>query len=118
MYFTKEHEWVKIVDDTAEIGITDYAQKSLGDVVFIELPEIGTVFNSGEEISDIESVKAASPVYCPVSGTVFEVNNKLSEKPELINSDPYSSWICRLNKISFNLDELLTEEQYENFIKA
>ncbi|OFW09925.1 MAG: glycine cleavage system protein H [Acidobacteria bacterium RIFCSPLOWO2_02_FULL_67_36] len=91
--YTKDHEWVRIDGTQAHVGITDYAQKALGDVVYLELPEIGRTFNKGDVFGTIESVKAVSELYCPVSGEVVEVNAKLAEKPETVNADPHGSWM-------------------------
>src|SRR3972149_2045847 len=91
--YTKDHEWVRIDGTQADVGSTAYAQKALGDVVYLELPEIGRTFNKGDVFGTIESVKAVSELYCPVSGEVVEVNAKLAEKPETVNADPHGSWM-------------------------
>lgn len=95
--YTKEHEWVKADGGTATVGITDFAQRELGDIVYVELPEIGRTFAAGDVLGTIESVKAVSELYAPVSGTIAAVNTLLSEKPETVNADAHGAgWICRL----------------------
>lgn len=94
--YTKDHEWVSIQGATARVGITDYAQKQLGDVVYLELPEPGSVFSKGDVFGTIESVKAVSELYAPLSGEVVEVNTALGQTPESVNSDPYASWMIVL----------------------
>lgn len=91
--YTKDHEWVKIDGDRAQVGITDYAQKQLGDVVYLELPEVGRTVNKGDVFGTIESVKAVSELYAPVSGEVVEVNADLSQKPESVNTNPHGAWM-------------------------
>lgn len=109
--YTKEHEWVKIDGSEARVGITDYAQKQLGDVVYLDLPEAGRTLNKGESFGSVESVKAVSDLYSPVSGEVTEVNRALTEKPEAVNSDPHGSWMIVM-KVSGGTEDLLTAEQY------
>ena len=95
--YTKEHEWVQVQGDTASMGITDFAQGELGDIVYVELPAIGRAVNQGEVLGTIESVKAVSELYAPVSGTIAETNGALADKPETINSDPHGAgWICKI----------------------
>ena len=116
--YTKDHEWLGVSDDRARVGITDYAQTQLGDVVFVELPEIGQRFNQGDQFGSIESVKAVSDLYCPVSGEVVEVNATLVERPEQVNSDPHGAWMIVL-KLA-NPDEvarLLDSEGYAELVK-
>src|SRR5258708_6000490 len=91
--YTKDHEWIEGSGDRGRIGITDYAQKQLGDVVFLELPEVGATFKRGQSFGTIESVKAVSELYAPVSGEVIEVNAHLKAKPETVNTDPHASWM-------------------------
>jgi glycine cleavage system H protein len=91
--YTKEHEWVRLEGDQAHVGITDYAQKQLGDVVYLELPDVGRTVKKGEVFGTIESVKAVSELYSPVGGEVTEVNTRLAEKPEAVNTDPHGSWM-------------------------
>lgn len=112
--YSAEHEWIQDNGDgTVLIGITDYAQQQLGDLVFVELPEIGTEINKGEEISVVESVKAASELFAPVDGTIIEVNEALEEEPELINEDAMANWILKV-KLSdpSDLDDLMDEDAY------
>src|SRR5688572_31984725 len=94
--YTKDHEWVRLSGSEARVGITDYAQKQLGDVVYLELPEVGRTFNKGDVFGTIESVKAGSELYSPVTGEVTEVNKSLVEKPETVNSDPHGSWMIAM----------------------
>src|SRR4029453_1831631 len=114
--YTKEHEWVKIAGSEARIGITDYAQKQLGDVVYLELPEVGRSFEKGDVFGTIESVKAVSELYAPVSGEVTEVNSSLAEKPERVNSAPHGSWMVVMKVTGAN-DELLDASQYTELTK-
>jgi glycine cleavage system H protein len=94
--YTKDHEWVRISGTDAHVGITDYAQKQLGDVVYLELPDVGRTVKKGEVFGTIESVKAVSELYAPVSGEVTEVNTELTSKPEAVNKDPHGSWMIRV----------------------
>ncbi len=97
LYYSKDHEWIKVTGDEATIGITDYAQGELGDIVFLDLPEIGTVVTGGNPFGTIEAVKAAADIYAPVSGEVVAVNGLLEDSPEIINQDPYGSgWIIKV----------------------
>src|SRR3954464_8885240 len=91
--YTKDHEWIEIAGDRGKVGITDYAQQQLGDVVFVELPEVGATLKAGQSFGTIESVKAVSELYAPVSGEVVEVNEALKAKPEGVNADPHASWM-------------------------
>jgi len=111
--YTTSHEWARLNDDgTVTVGITDYAQGQLGDMVFVEFPEIGNTIIAGSECAVVESVKAASDVYCPVTGEVLEVNEALTDSPELVNQDPYGEgWLFRLQP-SEALDDLLDAEAY------
>ncbi len=116
--YTKDHEWLSVSDERARVGITDYAQTQLGDIVFVELPGIGQRFNQGDQFGSIESVKAVSDLYCPVSGEVVEVNATLVERPEQVNSDPHGAWMIGL-KLA-NPDEvagLLDSEGYAELVK-
>lgn len=116
--YSKEHEWIKVEGNRAIIGITDYAQDSLGDIVFVDLPEVGRNVQAGDAIAVVESVKAASDVYSPVSGTVVEVNTALEASPELINQDPYENWIFVVELSNTGeLDALMDAEAYERFCK-
>jgi len=96
LYYTKEHEWLKVEDNVAWIGISDYAQEHLGNVVYVELPEEEDEVERGETVASLESVKAASDIYAPVSGTVVEINEALEDEPGLVNSEPYETWIVKL----------------------
>lgn len=115
--FSKSHEWVLVEDNKARIGITDYAQEELGDIVFINLPEVGDAFNSGDVFADVESVKAVSDLYMPVSGIIGAINEEIIDSPELINEDPYESWLVEVDDVEIN-EELLSEEEYLTFVQA
>ncbi len=112
--YTKSHEWVRYEDGVAVVGITDFAQDALGDVVFVNLPMEGDAVNAGEAFGDVESVKAVSDLICPVSGTVVEVNTELDDSPENLNEDPYGSWIIKVKDVTGE-EELLTAAEYEAF---
>ncbi len=113
--YTKSHEWLKEADGVAEIGISDFAQSELGDVVFVNLPEVGDPVTAGEPFGDVESVKAVSDLVCPVSGEVCEINEELLDSPELLNSDPYGAWIIRVKDVT-GYDEMITAAEYEAFV--
>ena len=116
LQYTKSHEWVRMEDGTATIGITDHAQEELGDVVFVELPEEGTSINAGESFGTVESVKAVSDLYTPVGGEVVEVNSSLEDAPEKINDDPYGEgWIVKLS--TSEQADLLSPEEYEKVVE-
>ena len=119
-YFTEEHEWIDIDGDTATIGITDYAQAQLGDIVFVETPEAGTKLAKGKEAAVVESVKAASDVYAPISGTVTEGNAALEEEPELVNSSPEAEgWFFRLSVAdTAELEGLMDAGAYKTFCEG
>jgi glycine cleavage system H protein len=114
--YTKDHEWVKITGSEARVGITDYAQKQLGDVVYLELPEVGRQLNKGDVFGTIESVKAVSELYSPVSGEVTEVNRALGERPEAVNANPHESWMIVM-KITSPNEELLDATAYTELTK-
>ncbi|MBA2305411.1 MAG: glycine cleavage system protein GcvH [Acidobacteria bacterium] len=116
--YTKDHEWVRVEGEQAHVGITDYAQKQLGDVVYLELPDVGKTFNKGEVFGTIESVKAVSELYAPVSGEILEVNASLSQHPESVNSDPHAAWMIVM-KLSSAADaaELLDSGAYADLTK-
>lgn len=115
--YTKDHEWVKMLDDTtALVGISDFAQSELGDLVFVNLPAVGDDVVAGESACDVESVKAVSDVMSPVTGSVAEVNEELDDSPELLNSDPYGAWIMKIENVT-DFSELLSAEEYEAFTK-
>ncbi|MCD8014516.1 MAG: glycine cleavage system protein GcvH [Lachnospiraceae bacterium] len=112
--YSKSHEWVRIEDGIATIGLTDYAQHELGDLVFVNLPEVGDELTAGEALGDVESVKAVSDVYSPVSGTVSGINEELLDAPEMINESPYDAWFVKAENITEE-EELLDAEAYEAF---
>ena len=116
LQYTKSHEWIRLEDDIATVGITDHAQEELGDVVFIELPERGASFGAGDSFGIVESVKAVSDLYAPVGGEVVEVNETLNDAPEKINEEPYGGgWMIRL-RVSDEAD-LLSAEEYERLLE-
>jgi glycine cleavage system H protein len=115
--YTKEHEWLKSDGKTATIGITSYAQDSLGDIVFVELPKVGTELSAGKTFGSVESVKAVSDLYAPASGTVTEVNGELATAPEKINKDAHSAWMIKIAlKTPGDLNSLLSAADYEKFV--
>ncbi len=118
MRYTKEHEWVNIEGSTATVGISHHAQEALGDITFVELPSVGKVLKAGDQLGVIESVKAASDIYSPISGTVEDVNSNLDGAPELINQSPEADgWICRLTDITATeADTLMDEAAYQAFL--
>jgi glycine cleavage system H protein len=109
--YTKDHEWIRLSGSNAKIGITDYAQKQLGDVVYLELPEVGRTFSKGDVFGTIESVKAVSELYCPVGGEVTEVNSALAQNPEAVNRDPHNSWMIALKVSNANDATVLLDAQ-------
>lgn len=112
--YTQEHEWTKIDGDTAVIGITDFAQSSLGDIVFVEVPEVGRMLAKNDAFGVVESIKSVSDLYSPLSGEVLEVNDELTSSPELCNTSPYGSWMIKLKITnSDELNELMSAEQYK-----
>lgn len=116
--YTKDHEWVRISENQAHVGITDYAQKQLGDVVYLELPEVGRSLNRGDVFGTIESVKAVSELYSPVSGDVVDVNTHLAQHPESVNTDPHSAWMIVLKmKSDGDAKELLDSAAYTELTK-
>ena len=118
--YLQTHEWVRIEDKIATIGITDFAQHQLGDIVYVELPEIGTTIEKGSSVAEIESVKAVGELMMPLSGKVIEINTNLSEKPESVNSSPYEAgWMVKIEISSLSdIDDLLTVEAYKEVVKA
>jgi glycine cleavage system H protein len=116
--YTKDHEWIRISGDTAEIGITDYAQQQLGDVVFVDLPEPGKSITAGDSFGSIESVKAVSELYAPMSGEVLEVNGSLKDRPEVINKDPHATWMIKVRLTNAaDTSSLLDSAQYQDLAK-
>ena len=119
-YYTKDHEWIQVKGDRATVGITEFAQKQLGDVVYVELPEVGTKLEFHQSLGVVESVKAVSDVYSPISGEVIERNKGLNDSPELVNQDPHGKgWFIRLKlKDEAELEKLMTASEYEKFIEG
>ncbi|TGN17198.1 glycine cleavage system protein GcvH [Leptospira idonii] len=116
-YYTEKHEWVKVDGDTALIGITDFAQGALGDIVFIDLPKVGKKISQKDSLGTIESVKAAEDLYSPISGEVTEVNASLSSNPGAVNSDPFDAWMVKLKGVNASeLGSLLNASQYKEFV--
>ena len=120
LHYSKDHEWVRVEGEVATIGITDYAQHSLGDVVYVELPKVGDKFEAHESFGSVESVKAVSELFTPVSGEIVEVNETLQDAPESVNSDPYgAAWMIRVRvRERGAVDALLTAAEYEDFLKT
>lgn len=120
LFYTKDHEWAKIEGDNAKLGITDFAQSSLGDITFIDLPKIGAKIKQSELYSTVESVKAASDVYAPLSGEVLKVNDELINHPEIVNKSPYESGWFSIIKISDSAekDKLMTSLQYKEYVEG
>lgn len=115
--YSKSHEWVKLDGGTAIVGLTDFAQSELGDLVFVNLPEVGDAVEAGEVFGDVESVKAVSDVYSPVTGEVTEINEELLDSPELINDNAYEAWFIKVKDVSAT-EELLTAEEYKAFVES
>jgi len=117
--YTREHEWIKVDDDVCVVGVTDFAQSELGEVVFVELPEVGHMFDAGDELGTIESVKAVAEVYTPVAGEVIEINDALRDDPQLLNEDPHGDgWLVKMKfSSSSDFDELMDAEAYEAYTK-
>ena len=116
--YSKQHEWIRVDDGRGTIGITDHAQQELGDVVFVELPEVGQAFAADEVFANVESVKAVSEVYAPIAGEVVEVNTALAHSPQLVNEDPYGqAWFVKINLADRSkLDKLLSAEEYQSYL--
>ncbi|BDD89451.1 glycine cleavage system protein GcvH [Desulfofustis limnaeus] len=113
VYYSPEHEWARKEGETVKVGISDYAQDQLGDIVFVELPDVGAILEKGEEFGTLESVKAVSEIYAPLSGEVVAVNKTLVDAPELLNEDPYDNWIIELRpSVEDEYDELLSRDDY------
>ena len=115
--YSKSHEWVTLDGGTAVVGLTDFAQSELGDLVFVNLPEVGDTVEAGEVFGDVESVKAVSDVYSPVTGEVTEINEELLDSPELINDNAYEAWFIKVKDVSAT-EELLTAEEYKAFVES
>ena len=120
LYYTREHEWVRIDGDEAEIGITDHAQEALGEITYVELPPVGKEVEQSGELAVVESAKAASDIYSPLGGTVSEVNSHLESSPDIINQSPYEEgWICRLTDIdAVQVEKLLTADEYAGLLES
>ena len=118
LFYTKEHEWANFKDNEVIIGITDYAQSQLGDIIFIEFPEIGDQVNAGDSFGEVEAVKTVSELYAPVTGTVLEVNENLEDSADLVNSDPYGDgWLIKIKPTNLNeKDDLMKSTEYEELI--
>jgi glycine cleavage system H protein len=118
-FYTREHEWIRVEDDVGVIGITDYAQQALGDIVYVELPSVGDHFSQGEPFGNVESVKAVSELYMPVSGEIVEVNEDLAESPQLVNEDPYGDgWMVKIALSDpTELETLMSASEYEAYVK-
>ena len=118
LLYTKDHEWARVEADIATIGITDYAQQMLGEIIFVELPAIGKEFAGNDELAVVESTKAASDIYSPLAGKVIEVNGELESQPELINQDCYNAgWICKLQITDTkSVESLMDSKQYEGYV--
>ena len=118
-YYSEDHEWVKVEDGVGTIGITDFAQDELGDIVFVELPQVGDEFDQEDNFGVIESVKAVSDLYMPVSGEVVEINEDLLDQPELVNDEPYEGgWIIKVSlSDEAELDELMNSDEYSSFLE-
>ena len=117
LLYTKEHEWVLVEDDLATLGITDYAQSELGDVVFVELPEVGDEVEAAESFGTIEAVKTVSELFSPITGTVVEVNEALADSPDLVNKDPYGEgWMIKLKYTEIPEEDLLSAAEYKKMI--
>lgn len=115
--YTKEHEWIKVEGKTGTVGITDYAQNSLGDIVFVELPKVGAALTAGKTFGTVESVKAVSDLYAPASGTVTEVNQELTNSPEKVNTDAHGAWMIKVTLSNpAEVNALLSAADYEKFI--
>lgn len=119
LFYTKEHEWANFKDNEVIIGITDYAQSQLGDIIFIEFPEIGDEVNAGDSFGEVEAVKTVSELYAPVTGTVLEVNENLEDSADLVNSDPYGDgWLIKIKPTNLNeKDDLMKSAAYEELIR-
>lgn len=120
LYYSKDHEWLRVEGDTGTVGITDHAQSSLGDVVYVELPKMGETFAAHDTFGSVESVKAVSELFLPVAGEVTEANESLNDEPEKVNSDPYGAgWMVRVRIANRGeIDGLLSAAEYEDFIKS
>jgi glycine cleavage system H protein len=120
LYYTKDHEWAQVLEDgTVLVGISDYAQKELGDLAYVELPEVGKEVNKGDVLCELESVKAVSEVYAPVGGEIVEVNEVLEDSPEVLNEEPYENWIAKIKPTNLEeeLEGLMDAEAYAKYLE-
>jgi glycine cleavage system H protein len=117
--YTKDHEWLRLAGDVAYIGISDFAQEALGDIVYVELPKVGDSFEAGDPFGSVESVKSVNELFIPISGEILEINEALADAPELVNNDPYrDGWMIKIKVVdSTELDSLLSAAEYEDFLK-
>lgn len=117
--YTKDHEWIRVSGDTAFVGITDFAQSSLGDIVYVELPKVGDSFEASDPFGSVESVKSVNELFIPVAGEILEINENLTDAPELVNNDPYrDGWMIKIKMTdTTEVDSLLSAAEYEDFIK-
>ncbi len=119
IYYSDDHEWIQKEGETIKVGISDYAQDQLGDIVFVEMPEVGDTFKKGDEFGTLESVKAVSELYIPLSGEIIAVNETLEDAPELVNEDPYASWIIEIRPTAYDeFDELLSRDDYLKLLQG
>ena len=119
IYYSEDHEWAKVSGDTVLVGISDYAQDQLGDIVFVELPEVGDSFEAGDEFGTLESVKAVSELYVPIGGEVVAINEELEDAPELVNQDPYGGWIIEIKPDDIGeLEKLLDRDAYLEVLRG
>jgi glycine cleavage system H protein len=120
LQYTKDHEWIRLGGDEGHVGISDFAQHSLGDVVFVDLPKVGDRFDAGDPFGSVESVKSVNELFIPVTGEVLEINEKLADAPELVNSDPYGEgWMIKIKVLDqTDVDSLLSASEYEDFVKS
>lgn len=119
LQYTKDHEWAKVTGDTVKIGISDYAQDQLGDIVFVEMPSVGDTFDEGDEFGTLESVKAVSELYAPLGGEIVAVNEELEDAPELLNQDPYGGWIIEMKPADMTeIEQLLDRSSYLAILKG
>ena len=120
LHYSKDHEWIRVEGEVGTVGITDHAQHSLGDVVYVELPKVGDKFMAHESFGNVESVKAVSELFCPVSGEITEVNDALQDEPEKVNTDPYgAAWMIKIRiEDKGAVDKLMSAAEYEDYVKT
>jgi glycine cleavage system H protein len=118
LYYAASHEWIRLEGDSGTVGITEHAQKELGEIVYLELPEVGRIFDAAQEFGTVESVKAVSELFCPLAGEVTEVNKQAAEDPAALNDDPYGDgWLIKLKVSTVDLSTLMTADAYEKYVK-